>query len=51
VAGVGEQIPSNDEKHAMRLLFSPVLANLIRVDGSSVGILLAIAVMVVIVFR
>ena len=35
----------------MHPLFSPVLANLILADGSPVGILFAIVVMVFIVFR
>jgi hypothetical protein len=39
------------QTNAVNNLFSPVLANLIPLDGSALGILLAVAVMIVIVFR
>jgi len=42
---------AENERHFMNLLFSPVLANLIWVGGGSVGLLLAIVVIVLLVRR
>jgi hypothetical protein len=47
----GEQIAIKNEKHAMHLLFTPVLASAIWIGGGSVGLILVIVVVVLLLRR
>jgi len=44
-------LSSENERHAMNLLFQPVLANVYYIGGGSVGLLLVIIVVVLLIRR
>ena len=47
VKGDGEYIAIKNERHAMHLLFTPVLASALYIGGGSLGLVLLIIVVVV----
>jgi hypothetical protein len=47
----GEQIAIKNERYIMHLIFSPLLANIYYVGGGSVGLILAIVIVVLLVRR
>ena len=49
--GDGEQLAITNERNIMSLLFTPVLANALYIGGGSVGLLVAIVIVVLLLRR